>query len=397
MWMEMEADPLYGVPEKLVSVQLLKNKLVFVAAYGRAFDGKCSYTGDFTKVVRLRTVVEIVDDIIMQYFGDPDNEGVGWDSRFGDEETLGFHSEEGGYITPNNRSFYNDMHQLMFDTGFLVDDDELETDIAEALNYHPHLIEQAPYGANEAEVRWIDWRQISDRAMKMAAEGRGLDEMVRAEAARLDYLKSDIYTAQIQLQVEKDITLYRAVNYSTEKNPLLFGNLTSPPIGYTRDLRMSRVGDSVFYGSASKVTTTREALKDAGDAYTYVSKFKSKHRLRLLDLTGVPGQLTIFDHKQFHLLSFLRSFCAAVSEYVAEDDTIKYAPTQLMTYYFRHNLRHYNRDGSYNPIDGILYTSSKDGNMNAVLFYDNDNSSQHLELLECECMHDGVVKKVNVG
>ena len=80
-----------------------------------------------------------------------------------------------------------------------------------------------------------------------------------------------------------------------------------------------------------------------------------------------------------------------MSKSVPEHDAIEYAPTQLITYYFRNHLRHYEADGSYYPIDGILYTSSKDHSMNAVLFYDNDNSSDHLELLEWECIHNGSV------
>ena len=80
--MEIESDSFYDLPDKFASVHLLRNSLVNDAAMQVAFDGVCSYCGDFTKVVRLRTLVEIVDDIILRYFGEPDNEGVGWDSHF---------------------------------------------------------------------------------------------------------------------------------------------------------------------------------------------------------------------------------------------------------------------------------------------------------------------------
>ena len=392
---EMEQDPFYGVSKRLVSAHLFKNKLVHDFVLKNGFDGICSYCGDFTKVLPFRTVVEEIDRIILQYYGDPDNEGVGWDSGF-EDDAPGFHSEGGGYIVPDNKPYYDDMHELLFWTGFEVGNNELEQDISEALGYHFCLIEQDPYGLNAAEERTIDWRHIKERAIKMAQDGCSLEEMARVEAARLDYLRQDIHNAHYPLQIKQDLTLFRTVNYKEELNPVLYGNLTSPPVKYTQNLRMSIKGDSVFYGAENKETAIREALKTKDAQYTYIGKFQSKHPLRLLDLTRVYEKLTIYDQEQFLLMLFLRYFCNAVSEYVPDNDTVKYAPTQLITFYFRHYLRHYEADGSSYPIDGILYTSCKDGAENAVLFYNNDNSTDHLNLLEWECIHKGAVIKQQV-
>ena len=395
MMIEMEQHPLTGVSDRLVSAQLFRNKLVREFVLQNGFNGVCSYCGGMTKVIPLKTVVEKIDSIILKYYGDPDNEGVGWDSGF-EDDAPGYHTEGGGYLVPDNKSYYDDMHQLLFETGFKVDDDKLEQDITEALSYHFCLIEKDPYGLNAAEERVYDWRYIKERAMKMAKAGQSLDSMVKAEAVRLDYLKSDIYTAKYTLQVKKDLTLYRTVNYNEELNPLTFKNLTSPPDQYTCNLRMSVKGDSVFYGADNAKTAKHEALSNENDQFAYIGKFHTKHSMRLLDLTGIPEKLSIFDQEQYYLLLFLRYFCKAISEYVPEHDTIKYAPTQLITYYFRHHLRHYESDENSYPIDGILYTSSKDNAVNTVLFYDNDNSADHLELLEWECIHKGNVIKHTV-
>ncbi len=385
-YIEMEQDPFHGVSDRLVSAYLFGNRLVREYVLNKGFYGVCSYCGDMTKVLPLISIVEEIDRIILQYFGDPDNEGVGWDSGF-EDDAPGFHSEGGGYIVPNSKPYYDDMHELLFCTGFEVKNDKLENDIAEALSYHFSLIEKDPYGLNETEERDLDWRYIKKTAITMAESGYTIDDIVKKEAARLNYLRSDIYGAKYPLQVKKVLTLYRTVNYKNELNPVLYSNLTSPPVRYTQNLRMSVKGDSVFYGAVNKETAKREALSDAGNQYSYVAKFQTKHPLRLLDLTGIPEQLTIYDQEQFLLLLFLRHFCNAISEYVPEHDAIKYVPTQLITYYFRHHLWHYEADGSRYPIDGILYTSSKDQDMNAVLFYNNDNSVDHLELLEWECIH----------
>lgn len=389
--MEMEQDPFYGVSERLVSAHLFKNRLIHEFVMKNGFDGTCSYCGDMTKVLPLRSVVEEIDRIILQYFGEPDNEGVGWDSGFKDD-TPGFHSEGGGYIVPNNKPYYDDMHELLLWTGFEVLDDDLEHDISDALSYHFCLIEKDPYGVNEAEERWIDWRVIRKKAVEMAESGRTLDEMMRVEAARLHYIKSDIQTAQYPFQIKKDLTLYRSVNYKCRRWPLLFRDLTSPPVQYTREMRMSKKGDAVFYGAVNSQTARREAINDAGSNYCYLGKFETTHQQRLLDLTGIPEHLTIYDQEQYLLLLFLRNFCEAISEYVPNHDAIKYAPTQLLTYFFRNKLRHYDENGGNNPIDGILYKSSKDGNINAVLFYDNATSRNYLKLVEWECIHQGKTK-----
>ncbi|MDT3388186.1 MAG: RES family NAD+ phosphorylase [Bacteroidota bacterium] len=392
MMIEEMDNPFASVPEKYVSVQLLDNILLQDFANRFGIEGTCSYSGSNGKVVPLIRLVEEVDRIILLYFGEPDNEGVGWDSGF-ENDAPGFHSEGNGYIVPDNKVYYDDMHAFLYEWGFSAKNEDLKDDIAKALGYHYCLIEQDPYGLNDAEVRAVDWKMIQESAYKMAIAGCSLDDMVNKEAARLDYLKQDIYNAHYPLQTKKDLTLYRTVNYKTKRKPLLFRDLTSPPTQFTRNLRMSAKGDSVFYGADNIETARKEALSDEGDDFTYVGEFHTKHPIRLLDLTGIPNRLTIFDQEQYYLLTFLRDFCNAISEYVPEHDSIKYAPTQLITYYFRKKLRHYEKNNRPYPIDGILYSSSKDHTMNAVLFFDNENSHNHLELECWELIHQGTNTK----
>lgn len=370
------------MPGKSVAVHLFKNKLVKEFAFQHSFDGVCDYCGKKTKVLPLSIVVGYIDGIIGEYYGDPDEEGVGWDSTLDRDAISGFHSEGGGYIVPNNRAYFDEMSELLLRNGFVVESDSLWTDIASALSYHARLVERDPYGLNPAEIRWVDWQMIKSRAIGMAREGKSLGKIISIEAARLDYLRKDVYQAIYPFQVKRDLLLYRAVNYQDKLSHVLFTNITSPPASKTREMRMSKKGDSVFYGSTNIETTKKEASMDNSSRYTYIGKFVTKHPLRLLDLTGIPNQLSIFDQKQYHLLAFFRDFCKAISEYVPEQDAINYAPTQLITYYFRKELKHYDDETKSFPIDGILYSSSKDCAMNAVLFFNNERSADHLELLE---------------
>lgn len=388
LMMEMEENPLSGVSEKLVSENLFDNQLIRSYIHENGTDELCFYTKDIAKVLPLKSIVEYIDSIVLKYYGDPDNEVVGWDSNF-EDDVPGFHREGGGYMIPNNRHYYNNMYELLHNTGFVVNNEELEKEIVDALSYHIHLVEKDPYGLNDTEVRIVDWNIIKNKAMEMVREGQSIDEVIMAEKARLQYLRDDIYMAHYKLQIKDHLTLYRAVNYKEEKRPLLFKDLTSPPVQYTKNMRMSKKGDSVFYGAKNKETTLEEAIKEDNDSYTYIGKFETKHPLILLNLTDIPDRLTIYDQEQYYLFVFLRKFCEAVSEYVPDHDIIKYAPTQVITYYFRERLMHYEKDGSCHHIDGILYTSSKNGDKNAILFFDNETSAQHLDLKECELRHQG--------
>ena len=387
MILEQDVSNHANVPDKLVAVHLFKNKLVREFAFQHRIDGVCDYCGKQTEVLPLSTIVKEIDRIIMEYFGNPDDEGLGWDSTLDRDPVLGFRTEGGGYIIPNNRTYYDEMSELLFKNGFAVESESLLMDITSALGYHTCLVEQDPYGLNEAEIRWVDWKMIKDCAISMAKKRKSIDDMCSAEAARLNYLISDLYQAKYPFQVKKILTLYRAVNYPDRLPNVLFSNIASPPVSKTKEMRMSKKGDSVFYGSTSIETTKKEASKDNNSKFTYIGEFKTKHPLRLLDLTEVPERLSIFDQEQYHLLAFFSEFCKAISEYIPEQDEIKYAPTQLVTYYFRHYLRYYESDGSYYPIDGILYTSSKDAAVNnAVLFYDYESCIDHLELVGYDCI-----------
>lgn len=396
--MEMEENPISGVSERLVSEHLFRNQLIRNHIQEIGYNGICSYSGNKGNVLPLKSIVRYLNEIILRYFGEPNNEGLGWDSRF-DNDATGFHSEGGGYIVPDNRCYYYDIRQCLDKTGFIVENNDLAEDIIDALNFHTNLVEKDPYGLNDEEVRILDWNFIKEKSIKMARIGMSINDIISEEAARLDYLRGDIHNAHYPLQVEKNLTLYRTVNYNTELNPVHFSNLTSPPIEYTKDMRMSIKGDSVFYGAEDRETTLEEAIKEKDDSYAYIGRFETRHPLFLLDLTRISDNLTIYDHEyeQFYLLSFLSKFCNAVSSRISDKDTTMYAPTQVITRYFRKNLRHYKSDGTNYPIDGILYTSSKNGKINAVLFFDNENSAKHLELKCWELIHDGKIIKHIVG
>lgn len=393
--MENMEHPFQNVPTHFVSIHLFRNKLLQDYILKNGFDGVCHYTGDFTKVLSLKSIVIFINDILSKYFGNPDNEAVGWDSGLeddGDEST--FHKELGGYIVPGNRKIYTDMNELLYENNFVVDNEALFADIVDAFG-DICLIQQDPYGLTEDEERFLDWRYIVENTIKMSVKGMDFANIVKAEKVRLYGLLEAIQTAQTPLLKKVPLRLFRCVNYdSTKTPPVQFSDLTSPPIQYTKDLRMSKRGDSIFYGAVKKETAEEEAVKVASDSYVYIGTFETTHDLHILDLTGIADNLSIFDQEQdsYYILVFLSQFCHAISLPVYNPST-EYIPTQLITFYFRNCLKFYHQDGSKSDLDGILYSSSKDHSVNAALFYDNTSSAKHLRLLEYEVMHEGLSKR----
>jgi hypothetical protein len=386
--------PFQNVPTHLVSEHLFKNRLLRNYILCNGSDGVCHYTDGFITVLPLKNIVIFINDILSKYFGAPDNEAVGWDSSFEDEGDKSiFHKELGGYIVPGNRKIYTDIAELLYENKFVVDDEALHRDIIDAFG-EICLIQQDPYGLTEDEERFLDWRYIVENSIKMANKGMGFKDMVKIEASRLYHILEAIQTAHTSLLKEMPLRLFRCVNYdSTKVPPVNFSDLTSPPTQYTKDLRMSKQGDSIFYGAIEKETAKKEAVKVASDSYVYVGTFETTHNLHILDLTGITEDLSIFNQEQdsYYVLVFLSQFCHAISLPIHNSPT-KYIPTQLITFYFRNCLKFYHIDGSKSNLDGILYSSSKDHCVNAVLFFDNANSATHLKLLEYEVIHENSSK-----
>lgn len=380
-----------NVPTYFVSIDLFNNKLIKDYISKKGINGQCHYTGHCTKVLPLKDIVIFINEILSQHFGDPDNEAVGWDSGFEDEgcDSI-FRKELGGYIVPGNRKIYTDIKELLFENKFSVSEEALFDDIADAFG-EICLIQQDPYGLREDEERFLDWRIIVENSIKMYNDGMTFTEIIAAEDTRLYGILEAIQTAQTPLLKKISLKLFRCVNYdSTKTSPLQFSDLTSPPVQFTKDLRMSKKGDSVFYGAMNKETAKKEAVKSVNDNYVYIGTFETKHDLHILDLRRISDNLSIFNQEQssFYVLEFLSQFCHAISNPIKESIR-EYIPTQLITFYFRNCLKCYNQDKSKSNLDGILYSSSKDKSGNAVLFYDNINSANHLRLLEYELIHDG--------
>ena len=207
------------------------------------------------------------------------------------------------------------------------------------------------------------------------------DDLVKkVEVFLIDGLNSYIHTkTSFFVEIDKCDKIYRCRNANLEID-MKFEELTSPPVKHTRSLRMSRKGVSYFYGSLDENTAKCEALLP-DCKYSYMACFKPQKRLVLFDLTATPAEVDYNDDVSRISEALLKYY----SEYVSrpnDDDSEDYLPTQVITYFIKECVKCYS-GGDRKNVDGILYRSSKTGEKNVVLFYDNEGSKSVLTLDNC--------------
>lgn len=153
----------------------------------------------------------------------------------------------------------------------------------------------------------------------------------------------------------------------------------------TQPNRMSPAGIVMFYGATKPDTALLETFQPtregANRKSVWVSPFRFVKEIHVLDLTHLPRIPSIFDQERRELLngiSFLRSFEKDFVQPIKRDghEHIDYAPTQIVTEYIRHRFR--TEDSQ--PLEGIVYRSSKQKRGTAcVLFIDGSNCGVPVE------------------
>ena len=86
----------------------------------------------------------------------------------------------------------------------------------------------------------------------------------------------------------------------------------------------------------------------------------------------IPRRPTIFDKSDYWGIRFLHEFTKEVSKPISNRNTMEYVPTQVMTEFFRYNIKP--------SINGIVYMSSKNRTKCCVLFLDNAQCTDYMAL-----------------
>ncbi len=143
----------------------------------------------------------------------------------------------------------------------------------------------------------------------------------------------------------------------------------APPSELARAGRMNPVGISYLYLAFEHETALAEVLSGPPCAAA-IARFETQRELRILDLTHLPAEPSIFDEArrpERESLLFLERFVEEISQPVRKDarEHIDYVPSQVVCEYLALVFR-VSRNRS---LDGIVYPSAvRPGGRNLVLF-----------------------------
>lgn len=136
--------------------------------------------------------------------------------------------------------------------------------------------------------------------------------------------------------------------------------------------RMSPAGVPMFYGAANLATALAEVGN--GQARFASGTFETLKEIAVLDVRKAPDVPSLFDPEQAKDRSVAMFMHAFIDDFRAPIDREKkghvdYVPTQVVTEYFRTSVLTAEKE----PILGILYASTKNGEDSIVLFAENED------------------------
>jgi hypothetical protein len=358
--------------DKHVCKECIGNYAIRTYIEEHANEHHCDYCGQVNSgtpiSVHIEKILKIIVDGIRTEWGDPNNEGAGWDS------------EEGGWQGVRPLSTWDIIHDEYADE-LQIDNDELLTDIIKSIN-DQQWCEIHPYASRPYEEYFYTWELFCEQ---VKYETRYVFFKYNIN---IDTTETYVQPYQILEKIGDTIESLDLLNYKkyyvyrgrTHDNNIGYcqvKDLASPPRARSRySNRMSPAGISMFYGAFDKKTTIEEIRDDK--KYVTVGLFRSLRKLNLIDFTNIPNLPSVFDEKQRGLrnvILFIERFVQDLSKPIEKDDRehIEYVPTQIVTEYFR---RVYNPNNGQ-KVDGLIYPSSKvQGGICCVLFFENENFTQ---------------------
>jgi len=391
-WIEDESRG-YSLPdEKYVCSSHFNDKYLQQYIKENSISGRCEYCGRKTEVINLRDFMEYATGKITDYYGNPGDEALYLASSFyddEDEEIPGF-KRVGCFISPSHADNFDSTAELLYNLDLTTDNDQLNKDI-EGCFILDEWIQRHPYMMTEGQELSFMWKMFGRMVMyeqrftffkRPEFTGKKLSE----DNNLMDILTElGVKISEHNLCKEIDIAteLYRCRFIDAGEIVDTFDKITSPPASKAKQSRMSPAGISMFYGAFERNTAIIESSPDGTTigGNHIVGKFKTKVKLKVLDLTDLP-QLSFWMPFDWQVIEFLYSFRNEITKSIVRDERIhiEYVPSQVFTEY----LRYIYRDTKGEKIDGIIYKSSLKWatGSNIVLFYDTKSSANVLDLID---------------
>ena len=334
-----------------------------------ATEKECSYCDSLATdepiAADMNEIMELIMDGIRLEWGDPNDEGMPWDSG------------EGGWL-----GSVFDTDEILEKIGFRTMDEKVYSDICGAIRNNQwcqrHVFHLLP-----PQELISDWKLFSDVVMyktrfvfyKMEGDSNRLyvgQEPVPSHLI-LDTLGKLTREMGLVTGIPSGTEFFRARVHTENEECSTIGKLGPPPVSRARfSNRMSPAGIPMFYGSADKLTAVKEVSYDVRlPAVATVGTFVTLKEIKVLDLTKVHPEPGLFDRAKHGIRPaciFLNAFVDDLTKPVKKDgrEHVEYVPSQVVTEYFRHIFR----DNDKLPIHGILFPSAvKEGGTSCVFFF----------------------------
>ncbi|SIS43547.1 HEPN-associated N-terminal domain-containing protein [Salimicrobium flavidum] len=333
-------------------------------------------------------VMEFIIDHIKYEWGNPDDEGVGYDSR------------EGGYLGVSVYDGWDFSEDVLCDEAEIENSDLIE-DIREKL-MDTMWCEIDPYGLSKGEELSFSWRAFSNlvkyetRYVFYKVTDSNADDSFINPYEIIDFIGSMVADIGLIKNIPSKEIFYRVRVSSDGEFFYSSKKIGTPPREYAiNSNRMSPAGIPMFYGAAEKETALKEVdYNPRKDVVASIGEFKNNRDLTILDLTLLPKVPSIFnedEREKRHVIHFFYNFLDDFTKPISKDgkEHVDYVPTQIVTEYFRHIFK----TEKCESLDGIRFKSSRDGKQSYVLFFENkdfgeqDGNSTACEMILTKVSH----------
>lgn len=358
--------------------------------------GRCSYCGERRMVMDMPDFVKMVRGKLESEFEDVDNAMLPLERTVfdDDEDDVPYFTRFHGYAAPSDSSMYDDTGEVISELLEITEPEALFNDVVNALPEHG-WISKDPFVASLDDELNIKWKHFADmvkhRQRFTFLANKEFDghpsEYDNGLFDILTELGSMIHQFGICKNLEEDALIYRARPIKKD-TPLTFDEITSPPDDCAKQNRMSPAGVSMFYGAFDEETARKESTPQTGHdgmGRFLIGRFRQKRPLQLIDLTALPRPSFWHQKRQTReALAFMHIFHNEITKRIKPDDRIhtEYVPSQVFTEYLRYMFKLEGRI----DVDGMIYRSSVGGSKCVVLFCNQKQSKDWLEMV-------GVVEK----
>ncbi len=301
--------------------------------------------------------------------------GISFDWNHPDNEGIAYESAEGGYLAELSDSWD------VFSDYYISENNDVVEALIDAIDTESWVERDFYIGDDSKRLSWgWDWfkRVTKHQTRYLFLKSGDADYYELPPSRMLDEIAtvigSDLQKAGLIKMLTSDVELIRI-----RIGAVTFGDAAAigpPPVQFaTQSNRMSPAGIPMFYGAFDAETAQAETFDPnvhTGQIMS-IGTFRAQHDLKVLDLADLPDIPSVFElntQRLIHSLRFLHAFARDIAQPIKRDgrEHIEYVPTQIVTEYFRRVFR----DADGQPIDGIVYKSSKNGADKAlVLFCEN--------------------------